>query len=431
MERGSGGRLGMLKPALLSLGLRLTGAGAQFAFAVYIGRLFGPVGYGIFTLSLVVATIVATVARWGFSQWLLRESSVLIARRRHGAVRRRFSEGLAIVFFLSSGCALSMYAFAVFFAEDVFPQRGMTEALSDFSLAVLGMALMQYGVEGFRSLGRVGIYSFLQSTVVPFFALSLLFVFSCDAPRAGAFHLPVLAYVVSVLIACSITLTWWIRLHGFDGAVPISFAHVWRRFRDVTPFAVVQLSSIVMGSLETLLLGFFSHAESVALYAAALRLVLIMNFVLIAVNSVLAPRMAAAHARGDESALRRAMREATLISLLLSSPLGLLYLLRPAWVLGLFGADFVAASQALVVLTLGQCVSLLCGPVMLALQMCGQERAQQKIVLLTLLLVFLLGCWLVPRWGVMGAAWSATSGMVMLNVLSYLFVRWRLVVDSR
>ena len=83
------------------------------------------------------------------------------------------------------------------------------------------------------------------------------------------------------------------------------------------------------------------------------------------------------------------------------------------FLLGLFGSGFRTGYPALVLLLLAQMVGVFAGPTAQLLSVSGGERDCAGAVALSLASTCLLHLWLVPRFGLNGAAVAVLAGTVV------------------
>ena len=99
--------------------------------------------------------------------------------------------------------------------------------------------------------------------------------------------------------------------------------------------------------------------------------------------------------------------------------------LAVALVLSLFGAEFTAASTALLILIAGQLVNAVTGPCNLLLSMTGHQATTARIMAGAVGVNLALNLALIPRFGIEGAAVAT-----MLSTLTYCSIStwagWRL-----
>ena len=165
----------------------------------------------------------------------------------------------------------------------------------------------------------------------------------------------------------------------------------------------------------------------VGVFNAALRTSLLLGLFLISINSIVAPRFAALYQRDDLPGLERTARWSTMLLTGLSLPVCALFLVLPAWVMSWFGDEFVTAGKnVLLILTLGQIVNVMTGPVNYLLMMTGHEKDMRRVALVSFLIcgVSIWPC--VALWGLNGAALSVAASMATMNLLSSAYVRKRL-----
>ena len=148
------------------------------------------------------------------------------------------------------------------------------------------------------------------------------------------------------------------------------------------------------------------------------------SFVLMGVNSISAPKFAALYEQGDLVTLGRIARNSAKLMALAAAPFLLVCLTFPAWIMGLFGAQFTAGGTILAVLAAGQYVNVVTGSVGFLLMMCGYEAAYRNNFVLCTVLSLLLNGLLVPRLGVLGAAIATAVTLATQNVIAAILV-WR------
>ena len=416
----------VLGKAALSLILRVGGAAAQFAFTVLIARMFGPAGLGRYALALSVVVIASTFGRWGVDQASLKYVAIHAARGEQAAVKRMIWQAAWLVIVGSLVVTMLLLAVVPWLSRQVFHDPELTWLMRLMTLSIVPFSLLNLVAEAHRGLRRIGSYTVIQGVLVPLLSISLLLVFH----QLGGMELyaVALAYVIACLLTTSAALFLW-RLSlgsGGKGEGTAKATPVRTMLATANPMAWVALISVAMSFTETMLLGIFWTSEEVGLYAAALRLALLLNFVIIAFNSILAPKFAALYHAGNLESMHMLARRSVTLMLLVTSPIFLLFFLMPDQALGLFGSQFSGTSRVLRVLTLGQLINIATGPVGIMLLMTGHERLMRSNLLVAALCSIVFGTLMVSRFGVIGAAISAAFAMLVLNGLSVWGVRRKL-----
>ncbi len=179
---------------------------------------------------------------------------------------------------------------------------------------------------------------------------------------------------------------------------------------------LVQWGSLVIA-------GGFISASELGLLAAAQRTSLLIGFVLITINFVVAPMFASLYKSGEIDKLRDLSRKACRLNIAIASAPVLICTLFPTYVMQLFGEEFVAAAPLLVVLALGQLINVATGSVGFLLLMSGYERCMKYITICSGTISIILLVILCQTHGVLGAAWAMAIGMAIQNLAALYFVK--------
>lgn len=415
--------------AALSFALRLTGAAAQFGFTILVARLFGPAGLGAYALALSVAVIASTLARWGLDQAALKYVAIHAARGEKAAAGRLVRQAGVLVGGGGLAVTLLLWLAAPVLCREIFHEPELAGLMRLMALSIVPFSLLNLMAEALRGLQRIGAFTLVQGVLVPVISILLLALlhYTAGAELTGAAKV----YVASCLLAVAGGLCLWRFYLGREGAgTQVKTTNPRTLLNTASPMAWVALISVGMSFTETLLLGIFRNAGEVGLYAAALRLALLLNFVIIAFNSILAPKFASYYHARDLESVHFVARRSIKLMLMVTSPVFALYFLVPGQIMQLFGAEFAGASLVLFILTLGQLVNIATGPVGIMLMMTGHERVMRKNLVVSSTFTIFFGAFMVWRFGMIGAAGSATTGMFILNGLSVWEVRRRLYIPA-
>jgi O-antigen/teichoic acid export membrane protein len=403
--------------------VRVAGAGLGFAFNVALARVLGADGLGIYHLALTFALIASVVGRVGMDAALLKfgaTSHAAMDGRRLAAVHR-MGMGMATL-----GCgivAASTFLAADWLAATLYSDPAIAAPLRLMSLALLPFALLNLYGELLKAGHHQALSSFVQGAALPMVSLLLLFVFAGhlkDASAAAAI------YLAATVAVCLSSYVLWRR------SVPRGHSRETKslRFRELLGTAMPMYGSaiadVVMTFSDVLILGMFATATEVGIYTAAARTALLTRFLLLANSAVVAPRFAALHAANDKEGVARLALRSTLLTTFSSVPLLLIFIVFPEKILSLFGPQFEAGAQVLIVLSIGQFVNAMTGPVGYLLNMSGFHRIEGRIAVVGALMTAGLCFALIPLWGLLGAAAANAIATASCNLLRVYFAKSRL-----
>jgi O-antigen/teichoic acid export membrane protein len=153
----------------------------------------------------------------------------------------------------------------------------------------------------------------------------------------------------------------------------------------------------------------------VGLYQAASQISIIAPLVLTGFNQIFTPMMADLFHGGESERLSELYRVSTKWAVLMLLPVAATAMLVPGSLLvALFGPGFEHAAWSLRILMTGQLVNAATGAVGILLMMSGNHRIWMWLGTAALGLNLVLNTLLVPRYGIIGAAWATSISLVFL-----------------
>ncbi len=186
------------------------------------------------------------------------------------------------------------------------------------------------------------------------------------------------------------------------------------------------VASMVMGWMDTLMLGYFLSAAAVGVYNVALPTSRLISAATKSIAVLFVPVASELYARGKEQELNSIYKAVTKWVLSLALPGFLLMALFSESILMImFGAEYVGGATALSILAFALFISSVLGPANYVLQTYGKTRIVMKGYFIGAGVNFGLNLLLIPLYGINGAAIATGFSYVLISVLYFLFV-WRL-----
>jgi O-antigen/teichoic acid export membrane protein len=171
------------------------------------------------------------------------------------------------------------------------------------------------------------------------------------------------------------------------------------------------------------LIGHFLNARQLGIYAVSAAIVAYVPIALQSVNQIFSPTIADLHARREQELLGRVYKSLTKWVLVCTLPLALVLIMFAKPLMRIFGPDFEAGWVVLVIGTVGQLVNCGVGSAGYLLLMSGNERRLIKVQAVGTVVTVGLGLLLVPRWGIVGAAFATCVTMILTNSWNLVQVR--------
>ncbi|AVM44346.1 hypothetical protein C5Q97_06295 [Victivallales bacterium CCUG 44730] len=197
-----------------------------------------------------------------------------------------------------------------------------------------------------------------------------------------------------------------------------------RKIWELCSWMSLSLAGIMLiGNLDTVCLTYLSTLDSVANYNIALPIVQIIQSLLV-LPFVFMPIASSMWQQKRYAEIRKIFRAANLLMLAAVLPTWFLSELLGGWVIGfLFDSAFLAAKPALVILATG---SLFLGIGQFNLNLLnssGSQKIGAAIVLCAIALNLALNAGLIPKFGIVGAAFATAGSYLLIAVASFTVCR--------
>jgi O-antigen/teichoic acid export membrane protein len=405
------------------LAVRLAGAGLGFAFNVALARLLGAGGLGVYHLSLTFALIASILGRMGMDAGMLKFASTSYAAADGKTLSAVHRMGMSTAVLCCGAVAACTYFGADWIAVTVYADPHIAAPLRFMALALLPFSMLNLYGELLKAGQHQALSSLIQGAALPLVSLVLLAGLAGtvrDARSAAAI------YLASTVVVCTASYFFWRRsVPPVDTSKPASVTYR-ALIRTALPMHGSALADVVMTFSDVLILGLFASVSEVGIYTAAARTALLTRFLLLANSAVAAPRFAALHAANDHDGMAKLALRSTLLTTISSLPLLLIFIVFPEKILSVFGPQFEAGAQVLIILSLGQFVNAATGPVGYLLNMSGLHRIEGRIAVVGALLTVGLCFALIPLWGILGAAAANAIATAACNLLRVYFAKSRM-----
>lgn len=372
--------------------------------SIIIARALGPEGKGIYSLALLIPSLIVTLSHLGVNL-----ATVYYGARREFAYPDILGSNIWLAIGTGSAGVMAGIIVVLFLRDMVVP--GVPRGYLFLGLAVIPAELLFSYVQ-YVLLGAQRLLAF-NGIAVAHKVVSLLFVMAAVwlAGRgvSGALAAALASWVVTDLILCVIAR----RIAG-----GLRFNVNWSYVRKAVKFGVqAHLGNIfwfLTHRVDLFLVNGYLGPMAVGFYSLGVAVVEHLWIVSQAASTVLLPRVAA---ETDEDRRKRFTPLVARSALLLTS-LGAIVVAAVAhWVVGLlYSQAFLPAVEPLRILLLG--IVALSGARVLANDFAGRGRPMLNtyVVCAGLLLNLGMNVLLIPRYGISGAAWASSISYTLILV---------------
>ncbi len=416
----------MLRAAGLVFSIRVAAALINYALIVALARWMGAAEFGIYAYALSWSLLLAVPSGLGVHSMCLRyiaqyKAAVDLARLRGLLVR-------SVEIVAGSGACVAAIGLMVFLPghSGDLDRRATAVAFAIAGVPVIALSVlaMQIG-RGFGWMATAFAPAQIGQAAI---ALSVaVAVASSGRPLTAPFMVAVALTAFAAAIALQAAV-YGKRLHTvLRGVRPLFETRIW--LRVALPLVLFEGFAGIIAYSDTIMIGLFLHPRDIGHYQAAVRTAMLATFIPQAMMSLAGPKIAGMHGQGTTEQLQRFVSSVIPWIVLPTLTLSLCLVLLADPLLGLFGAGFHAGLPSLVLLVSGYFVATCFGPAPLILNVTGHQDDCARVFALAALANIVLNAVLIPRFGIVGAAFASALALAASNGVSASVVRKRLGIS--
>jgi O-antigen/teichoic acid export membrane protein len=401
--------------AITSFGGMSLGSVFRYLFSIFMARWLGPQMLGLYSLANAVTRIGEIFAMMGLDNGVLRfvsredRNSINAEKSIYSSIKMGFISSIfiGIILFLSAEWIVLNVL-----NEDIF----LITIIKVFSLTlpftVIGL-IASFATQGFKVMKyKIFVNQIINPAVLLISMVTSYLVFGIKI----AVLIPT---VLTSLIGMVFILMFLKRFIKLDLQKIISTPANSEILRFSLPLMFVSAIGIIMHWIDILMLGIYSDANAVGMYHPIERTAGLIRMILFAFAGIFAPLFSQYFYEENFVKMKQIYQLSTKWIFVATTPLFLFLILFSSPMLMLFGSEF-NNGLALQILTLGIMMQAFFGLGSSSLTMSGFSNLNLFNVLVALAVNILLNIFLIPEYGIIGAATATTTALVVISVLRFL-----------
>jgi O-antigen/teichoic acid export membrane protein len=404
--------------------MRIFALGISFINRIFLARILGDEGLGIFQYAISWMEIIMILTVFGLDHLLVREISAARAKNRpdliHGLLRYSNVFSLVIslvVMFISIMVIMTLRSSGIFNSMTV-----ITLLVSPLLLPLrTNIRIRQAAMQGFNRMA---------SSQVPEYIIQPILFITLIASTRWILRGELTPVMALLLYITTIFVTVIIGIRLLISTIPARVRqekpnYEYRKwFLGSVPLIVLSSMSVINNRLDILMLGTLDSLEAVGIYTTAVQFGNLLALVLMVGNTVLAPTFVLLYNEGNIIQLQRLVTLSSRWMLFISSIIALGIMITGGFILSLFGESFVAGTTVLNLIILGQLVNVFSGSTSKLLIMSNYTWYSIISSTITTIINAILNLIIIPYYGMNGAAATTLLSYIIFNVLTGIFV-WR------
>lgn len=409
------------RTSLTAFAIRIVSAAIALVSQIMMARWMGGFEYGIFVLVWTTMIIVGNLSCLGFHTSIVRYIPEYRERGRLGELRGVMAASRAFVLATST-----LFAAAGLVGLWLFSDAVESYYVVPFYLGIVCLPMIALS-DTLEGTARANSWAVLA--LAPIYLLRPVLILALMGGAILAGYAP----DATTAIVTAIVATYATTLFQLAAIAP----QTGREVRDVPPlfrireWVVVSLPIFLvegfffmLTNADVLMVGWFMNPDDVAVYFATVKTLALVHFVYFAVKAGVAQRYAQYAHGGNPEKLAAFARETVTWTFWPSLAMGAAVLVIGKPMLGLFGPGFDAGYPLLFVLVAGVVARASVGPAESLLTMSGNQNICAIVYGATLALNVILNVFLIPLYGLWGAAISTAIAMAC-EAAMLSFIAWR------
>jgi O-antigen/teichoic acid export membrane protein len=406
--------------SLIAFAIRIANAAIAFVSQVLLARWMGSFDYGIFVLVWTTMIIVGNIACFGLHTSVIR---FIPQYRESGqlALLRGVLFGSRLGVLVASTALAAAGAFGIWlFSPSIESYYLVPFWLGLVCLPMIALSDMLQGIaraNAWAVSALASAYLIRPVLILVCMVVAMLLGFAHDAVTA-VWCAVVATYLTTIWQLVSVT-------HRVDSRIPAGPRRYETRLWIAVslPIFLVEAFFFLLTNADVLMVGAFLDPHDVAVYYATVKTLALVHFVYFSVKAGVAQRYAQLATEGG-SKLAEFARVTSVWTFWPSLAMGLVVLALGKPTLLLFGPGFDEGYPLLFVLVLGVVARAAVGPAESLLTMTGNQNVCAAIYAAALAINVGLTVWLIPLYGLWGAAFG-TLGAVAFEAVLLTIVVWR------
>lgn len=413
----------MFKGSSISIIFRILSALSSYVFTYFIAKLYGSVGFGIFSTSWTILMISTVIGKLGFDTSIVRFMAENAGVHGFKNMRIIYKRALKMVLISATIVTLIVIVFSSFITTQFYDSLNTNTVVLLVALSIIPYSLMSFNAETLKGMKKIIPFSIHNNVTVYFGMIIFTYIIHTFKPQSITTIISLFLVVFILMISSFLTLKYFLKFYPKINSHYAEETPDKRKILKITlPMLLTNSIFLMVNWTDVLMLAYFKTESDVGVYNTALKIAALNSMLLIAINAIAMSKYAELF-KTNKKAFKKVVKSVSTVSFVLTFPVFLLIAFFPKEILQIFGEDFTAASTVLIILSIGQLYTSFSGSTVNLLNMVGKERISLIIITITFLVNITMNYILIPIYGILGAAISTSFSVILNNIVSAIVIR--------
>lgn len=408
-----------LKQSIVTLFLRISGAFILFGFTIFLTKSFSPKIVGQYDFARTFLLVFGSICLLGFDQSILYFKGKLASKKSLEELKNIYSKMVVMLFLTSLAALLLVLIIDKKTINNYFADDEVYGIILKSSLTLFFSGISMLNTEIFRALDKLVIAELFRNIIkyVPLILGSIaLFYFKKETYLVDVF---LIGFVVLSIISSMLVFIYFQKINAVNIVEEISNKEI---FLKSYPIAISGMALFLLMSFDIMFLKKYRNDETVAFYSVVVKIMTIVSIIIITINITISAKISEYFSDKNKRELAKILKNSSRNIFSITLPVIVLLSIFSEPILSFFGEGYVAAKQAFLILIIGQGICSAFGSSSVYLNMTGRQHIYQIILILAVMINFVLNRFLIPIYGMTGAAIAFVSSSFFWNFVSAIVI---------
>ncbi|NQU31892.1 MAG: flippase, partial [Bacteroidetes bacterium] len=403
------------KEATISFAGMTFGQVIRYIFTALLARLVGAEFLGIYSIANSLTKLFEVFGKAGLDTGILRFVSMQDKDTQKDSIRDNIQSAIKMSSILSLILMALQLGMAGWIVNSFYRgNSNLTFTLFIFAFSIPFSSFVLVAGSATQGFKLLKYKVFVAQMLVPFVLLASMVFCYFVFDEKYIISIPILfsSVIGAIVIFYFLRKISKIRLHSIFSA---------KINPQLLKFSIPLLFMTILGTLmhwtDILMIGYFMDEKSVGLYMPAVRTAGLIRSVMLAFMSIFSPMISELNAKSDYKGMVNMYNLVVRWILSLAIPISIIFILYSTKVMLLFGGQFKAGADALVILTCAALIQSLLGSGGSVLTMTGHTKINLVNSILITTLNIVLNFVLIPKYGIYGAAYATLISFIGIGLI--------------
>jgi O-antigen/teichoic acid export membrane protein len=405
--------------SVITLILRVFGVLILFGFTLFLTKNFSPKIVGQYDFVRSYLFVIGSICLLGCDQSILYFRGKLNGTFALPALKDIYLKMVGIVLIMSLVLFAIVSSINKGFIDSFFGDQGVYSMLLKASGILFFYALTTLNIEVIRALDHLYVAELFRNSIkyIPVILGAVIINYTNNQPYLVAVFLG--GFLLLSIITTVIVYYYFSKNHVVNTGAPTSYKEI---VVKSYPIAISGMALFLLISFDIMFLKKYKDDATIAFYALAVKLMTILSMIIVTVNITVSTKIAEYYSSNDTKELRKIIKNSSRLIFALTLPAAVFICFFTDSILGFFGKEYVLVKDALLILTIGQAVCSAFGSAPVYLNMTGRQHIFQRILVLAVVLNLGLNRFLIPIYGMTGAATAFVISSLFWNITAALVI---------